>query len=503
MRRRLAVPALVAALVTAPLASVAPADAEEPQGPYGQRPPGPGCDARGATKPTGCHTWTARYEGNRTDPDPDVVALGGQGEHVYLGGDTGGNTGAGGALLVAFEAGTGEPLWDWSTPGGEKRSDEIWDVATTADGETVFATGHVQNEWEIPLSRTWAFDAETGDVLWTRTYRSADPTSYPGLGGTALAVHEPTESLLLFNGGEPSLHALDPTTGAERWNATDLGPMETRGCAGCIETSTQAGLVYVVGEKENFTGTVVAAVHPTNGTVAWTAGGNTNLGIGPQDLAVSPDGTTLYSVAGWGPSAALSADSGDVEWKRDPAGAMIGGHLTSDGSRLVLYGEDWGRKPGPGVDIDARVLGMSTANGSVEWTRSFEGRQEPVFDEDSAKEGFTLPNRGVSVVGTVTDGGVDGTQDVVLRSLDESTGESVRTVRYSEPAELREWMPSPGLMDWGEGTDAMFVGVQTFRHDHGLGAKLVRYELDRFRPSGPLDCPQSVCLPDRTGEPSP
>ena len=104
----------------------------------------------------------------RRDGSPVGIAVAGQGTIVVISGTT--STGVSGfdIFTVALDAASGESLWSASFDGAAHQNDEAAGIAANADGTLVFVTGtSVQEETDSDYV-TVAYDALTGEELWTR-----------------------------------------------------------------------------------------------------------------------------------------------------------------------------------------------------------------------------------------------------------------------------------------------------------------------------------------------
>jgi outer membrane protein assembly factor BamB len=172
---------------------------------------------------TGERLWRSRYLSAALSTHPESIATAPDGRGVYLAG----------VLdlvprrLLAFRARKGALHWD-----ADLRSQgfgAISSIAPGLDGRLVFATGSESTRLNGVL-RTWAVDAETGNLLWRRGFvrRSGSRSSS---GGEAATV-DPGGSVVYIVGDSSVLHcdvecawspdivtiAYDATTGTRLWS---------------------------------------------------------------------------------------------------------------------------------------------------------------------------------------------------------------------------------------------------------------------------------------------
>lgn len=504
---RLAVP-LAAVLLGVAGGSLAQAQGppEDPQGPYDRRPPGLGCDALATLEAAGCHTWVTDYVRNDTVKDPRVLERGAQGERVFVGGTTEGFSTQDSAIpyLAALDADTGEVLWGWSTqgPGGAEDSEALVDIVTGPDGDRVYATGVLRDADLTPFARTWAFDAETGDLLWSRTNRSVPAQDHDGRAASAV-TYAPQGLVVLGTYWEPAaVHGLDPETGETVWNTTLSSMYDV--CYGCLEVVPSRNALVTQGTSGSSARDVtVAVLDLESGSIRWTSNEGGQHGKFPfhGDVEVSPDRGLVYSSSTEGlflrdgAVTARSLASGDVVWDRHFSGDYTGIHLTGSDEQVVLTGA---RQAGPApFNTKAWAGGLDAATGVTEWTWTHQGLgREVVADTDGAIEGFSLPDQDVSVLATVVDAGPDGDDDALFASVDEDTGETVQTVRYSNLPDQAEALAGWRHVERGE--EAAFAAIETWPAQGPTKTTVLRYELDRFRPDAGVDCLEASCT---TGSP--
>ena len=121
---------------------------------------------------TGATLWTARYDDGfgRYDVGSAVSATD---TRVFVTGRSQGEDGSYDWATVAYDAATGVRLWAARVAGDEGLDDFSWTVVTSADGSTVYVGGGVDDGAEMPGDAlVVAYDAATGDERWRARYDS-------------------------------------------------------------------------------------------------------------------------------------------------------------------------------------------------------------------------------------------------------------------------------------------------------------------------------------------
>ena len=276
-----------------------------------------------------------------------------------------------GADVRAIDAESGEVRWSVAP---DNRAATYWAPPTVVDGVAYLGDGD---------ERLRAFDAETGETLWTRTFGGGDrfeavygsPTV--GTGGTLYVG---------TTGGR--IYGVDPSNGETRWSTSVFGQILTTVVADrmLVLATTEGGDAYAVSDSGRqhwqtalpdlshttpavaggtlyvgcFDGKVYA-IDAGRGRIEWSAhvGGFIEGGLAVADGRVyAQGGRELH---------ALDADSGRGRW-RAPIGSsgdhtpvVVGDTVYVGGDRLRAFEPDGGT----GV-ADVRV-------GATRFTKSFSG----------------------------------------------------------------------------------------------------------------------------------
>jgi PQQ-like domain len=121
---------------------------------------------------TGEVRWMRRYSGPGDCCHGDIanaVATTPDGSTLFVTGGSGAGTGVDFAT-IAYDAATGEVRWIRRFSGPEDFNDYPRALAASPHGSTVFVTGSMQVTPNGADVATIAYDAVTGDVVWTRRY---------------------------------------------------------------------------------------------------------------------------------------------------------------------------------------------------------------------------------------------------------------------------------------------------------------------------------------------
>jgi outer membrane protein assembly factor BamB len=231
----------------------------------------------------------------------------------------------------------------------------------------VFVSGYIINADAVREDATVAYSAATGATLWVRKYRDAQaPTA---------VVLSPDGSTLFVETGDYRTLAYNATTGHQRWVSSVTG-LRKDSSATALAASPDGLRLFVTGQSAN-NGRPwtyqTAAYDAATGTLLWAAHPRPLApnGATGESLAVSPDGSTLYT-AGFVPAApggaviAYRSATGATLWRdNDLAGNLFRLALSPDGSTLVAFGYINGAPPTSGYDTRA----LNAATGGSLWSR--------------------------------------------------------------------------------------------------------------------------------------
>jgi DNA-binding beta-propeller fold protein YncE len=209
------------------------------------------------TASTGTPLWT-----EPAGITPLALAVSPDGSRVFISGE-----GSDGTGTQAYNAATGATLWTVSTP--ETGPDAL---AVSPDGSTVFVTGFANGKHSLSkFYGTQAYDAASGDTLWTARYRAA--TRSPAVANAYSAVVSPDGSKVFITGAMPGPNApggygtvaYAATSGTMLW--ADVYHGHLNGGAQSVAVTPDGAEVFVTGSL--YTGTPVS--WPYLATVAYSS----------------------------------------------------------------------------------------------------------------------------------------------------------------------------------------------------------------------------------------
>jgi outer membrane protein assembly factor BamB len=280
---------------------------------------------------SGTRLWVARYTGpGRGDDAAQAVKASPDGSRVFVTGSSIDH--ASDYATVAYDAGTGQQLWA-ARYGGEF-DDYAYALDVSPDGSRVFVTGR-NGHFDLV---TLAYDAQTGQGLWHVHY------SLPHDGTSAYAIGSSPDGSTVFVTGYSGPNyvtiAYDAATGEERWISYLDGPNGRAGGAQALGVSPDGSRVFVTGNSYQLEGNsdanyVTVAYDAITGDELWHArfSGPGHHDDAPYDLAVSPDGSTVFAAG------SITTPGGPFDVDYDYAAV---GYDAATGTQLALAQFDSG-----------------------------------------------------------------------------------------------------------------------------------------------------------------
>lgn len=261
------------------------------------------CDHRVLARQTldGKLLWSSRYDAGAYDSVflGDILGVDPQGERVYMSGMSCASADTYGSCdyaTVAYDAATGAQSWVATHDIDNSSQDYALDLGVSPDGSLVFVTG--QNNGTGQGDNTVAYRAATGEVAWGTSFGAAVGRF---AGATDLDVN-PRGGLIYVTGytgsstdGDLVTVALDAASGARAW-AADYGTGSGRQEGGTrVAVSPDGSTVYSIGYGENFdpdrnrfgVDAITVALDSADGAQLWAARYNSSADGADRDLVGS------------------------------------------------------------------------------------------------------------------------------------------------------------------------------------------------------------------------
>lgn len=241
-----------------------------------------------------------------------VVLSGNVGDGVPLGSD---------GRLIGLDAATGAVRWRLPLPKGS--TGLAGPPVATADGGLAMAG------WTGPLLMVNMAD---GSIRW----RSGD-----GSGSGAVAA---ADGLVFLSNGT-GVTAYDDRTGAQRWTATGSEVMPPLQLAG--------GLLLVTDDTPSGVGSVLTAITPATGRIAWRFHANVTLMVSAAD----PAGGVAVAASFAGRIFLLDPGTGRLRWQAHTV--LDAGPLFTSAGLIEIEGAEGS---GP-----VRIVDRDAADGRIDW----------------------------------------------------------------------------------------------------------------------------------------
>jgi WD40 repeat protein len=286
----------------------------------------PSAHASGSRAVPGAQLWVARYDGPAGSySGASAIAVSPDGSAVFIAGSSGrtgrrGHNIAAHYVTVGYDSATGRQLWARLFRGlGDSR---LRAIAVSPDGRIVFVTGSSTGAAGHDVYATIAYSASTGRQLWLRTY------TWPGGYAEAMALVVSPDGTTVFvtgyndgfltgyPGGGSTTIAYNAATGDQRWLSVFKGNNEVRD----IAISPDGKTLYVTGRGYSSASNwdyVTVAYDAATGAARWVARYN-----GPANgldyanaVVVAPGGKSVYVAGGsWDRSRSTGAEFATVAY---------------------------------------------------------------------------------------------------------------------------------------------------------------------------------------------
>lgn len=442
---------------------------------------------------TGTEKWVATYSsGSDADQEDEAtrLAVSPDGATIFVTGASRcwGCSGSyfHGWFTVAYDASTGAQLWvaRYAATGG------AYSIAVSPDGSKVIVNGQTDSG---NASAAVAYDASTGEQLWV--IKSSESPVY----WHALAVSPDSSTVYVAGAGpyyaeEYHVAAYDASDGTERWSAHYPGWIAT-----ALALSGDGSKVFVTGyDAGSCCGSAAATVayDASTGAEVWTTQ-DERIGVIAGDtkvlLAVSPDGSRVF-VAGYDciddlcrdqpfATVAYDASSGNRLWgsRYRSGGRNYPNDLavSPDGSSVFLTGQETMPcySPCTTSQVNAPLVAYAASSGNELWVASYENNLGWALAVSPDGSNVYLAGTFTSAAATSS-----ATRGSGLSALSSATACSPSACGYSTAA--YNTGPGPGTSQERD-PSVTYDGWRNFFHKKALGgayrASNIRGDTVRYR----------------------
>lgn len=294
---------------------------------------------------TGEEVWSARYEGPYNDY-PSSMGLSADGRTLFVTGTSWGSGTQADYLTLAYDTRTGEEIWSTREEGPGK--DEAASLVASSDGSMVFVTGSSSTVATGPDCLTSAYDAATGEQVWSHRY--AGPFRFSD-GGTAVAASPDGSTVFVtghawaFDTGHHFLTiASDAASGDEVWTTRYANPSSDTDFPHAVAVSPDGSTVFVAGisRKGSSFEYATLAYSAETGEEIWNARlpGPFGHADDTPSLIISPDGSRVALAIEFC-TAVYDSGTGEEIWGIENDYPSSGVHsltMSPDGARMFTAG---------------------------------------------------------------------------------------------------------------------------------------------------------------------
>lgn len=305
-------------------------------------------------------------------------------------------------FTAAIDAASGSILWSKTYDGpadpgtwGLYDYDQIYGIAASPDGGTVFVTGHSDSKTTPNDFVTIAYQASSGHLLWKDRYAG-------NFAGDAISqvVVTPDSSgaVILVQSSDPDTGSdfltisYDASTGQRLWKRRFDGPVSAYDIPRAIGLSPTGNRVFVAGTVQadtqtGYTDVAVISYRTSNGAVVWSKQlGGASSWDAARALDVSPDGAALFitgthaadDVSSEVSTISLDATTGATNWSKryaGPGGSFNDGYdvvVAPDGSAVYAVGQVCATSAaGSCTDSDYGTIAYDASSGSRLWVKRY------------------------------------------------------------------------------------------------------------------------------------
>jgi len=475
-----------------------------------------------------CPAWTARYDESSLYDHAVDVATSADGSRVYVVGSSTSTQGASDIVTIAYASDTGAELWSARYDGPAQGADTAAALGLSADGSTVFVTGHSAQGGGINSYVTLAYRALDGARSWVTRYTTPQDSKAVSIAvsrdGQRAYVTGYSALELAPNGAlqyDFATVAYDAATGAQIWDARYDGPARFWDIATSLGVSTvrlpdgsTREQVFATGRSNGASASNVAADFATvaydglTGTQVWAAryNGPANDRDLAYSLGVSPDGAAVFVTGesvgvGTGSdyaTVAYDAATGAQRWVARYVNVdldiALGLAVSPAGDKVAVTGFSVNRVAGFGIAFvrDAATVVYDSLSGQQAWVdRHSEPDGAATSNVQFSGDGRRLYVAGIQNGNVIAAGATQvGHAPALTVAYDAAGGTEIWATHYSGP------VGDEGNSAVAVSPDGRFVYVVGGGQSQGADAVTIAYPTGEGDPAPVVpEAPAVVLLP--------